>query len=72
VGATTLEANAALRYIVGLDSGERYEEFLTRPAKEAIETPTREQIAKLDRKSMKKGNNQDWSIRTIPTPASPR
>jgi hypothetical protein len=51
VNATTLEANAALRSIVRRDTGERYEEFLTRLAKEGgIETPTREQLAKLDRK----------------------
>ena len=43
------------------DTGERYEEFLTRLAKESgIETPTREQIAKLDRRRTKKGNNDDW------------
>jgi transposase len=59
--ATTLEANAALRSIVRRDSGERYEEFLTRLAKESgIETPTREQLAKLDRKRLKKGSNEDW------------
>jgi transposase len=54
VDATTLEANAALRSIVRRDTGERYEEFLTRLAKESgIETPTREQLAKLDRKRPK-------------------
>jgi len=59
--ATTLEANAALRSIVRRDTGERYEEFLTRLAKESgIETPTREQLAKLDRKRPKKGSNDDW------------
>src|SRR6202042_1867681 len=61
VDATTLEANAALRSIVRRDTGERYEEFLLRLAKESgIETPTREQLAKLDRKRKKKGNNDDW------------
>src|SRR5271170_3463435 len=61
VDATTLEANAALRSIVRRDSGERYEEFLTRLAKESgIETPTREQLTKLDRKRAKKGSNEDW------------
>jgi transposase len=35
VDATTLEANAALRSIVRRDTGERYEEFLTRLAKES-------------------------------------
>ena len=58
----TLEANAALRSIVRRDTGERYEEFLTRLAKESgIETPTREQLAKLDRKRPKKGSNDDWT-----------
>src|SRR5207245_3126966 len=61
VDATTLEANAALRSIVRRDTGERYEEFLIRLAKESgIETPTREQLAKLDRKRAKKGSNDDW------------
>src|SRR5258705_4287290 len=60
--ATTLEANAALRSIVRRDTGERYREFLTRLAKESgIETPTREQLAKLDRKRPKKGSNDDWT-----------
>src|SRR5216684_306383 len=62
VDATTLEANAALRSIVRRDTGERYEEFLTRLAKESgIETPTREQLAKLDRKRPRKGSNDDWT-----------
>ena len=62
VDATTLEANAALRSIVRRDTGERYEEFLMRLAKESgIETPTREQLAKLDRKRPKKGSNDDWT-----------
>ena len=62
VDATTLEANAALRSIVRRDTGEKYEEFLTRLAKESgIETPTKEQLAKLDRKRPKKGSNDDWT-----------
>jgi transposase len=62
VDATTLEANAALRSIVRRDTGERYEEFLTRLAKESgMDTPTREQLAKLDRKRPKKGSNDDWT-----------
>ena len=62
VDATTLEANVALRSIVRRDTGERYEEFLTRLAKESgIETPSREQLAKLDRKRPKKGSNDDWT-----------
>jgi transposase len=61
VDATTLEANAAFRSIVRRDTGEPYEEFLKRLAKESgIETPTREQLAKLDRKRAKKGSNDHW------------
>jgi transposase len=61
IDGTTLEANAALRSIVRRDSGEAYEEFLTGLAKESgIETPTREQLAKLDRKRPRKGSNEDW------------
>ena len=61
VDATTLEANAALRSIVRRDTGEQYNDFLTRLAQESgIDTPTREQLAKLDRKRPKKGSNQEW------------
>ena len=62
VDATTLEANAALRSIVRRDSGESYEEFLRGLAAESgIETPTREQLAQLDKKRKNKGSNQDWT-----------
>ena len=62
IDATTLEANAALRSIVRRDSGEGYQEFLTRLAKESgIATPTREDLARLDRKRARKGSNQDWT-----------
>jgi transposase len=61
VDGTTLEANAALRSIVRRDTGQGYDDFLKDLAKESgIETPTREQLAKLDRKRKKKGNNDDW------------
>src|SRR4051812_38356024 len=61
IDGTTLEANAALRSIVRRDSGEAYEDFLKGLARESgIETPTREQLAKLDRKRAKKGSNDDW------------
>ena len=43
IDATTLEANAALRSSVRRDSGETYQEFLTRLAQASgIETPTRD------------------------------
>jgi transposase len=61
IDGTTLEANAALRSIVRRDTGVGYDEFLKDLAKESgIETPTREQLAKLDRKRKKKGSNDDW------------
>ena len=62
VDATTLEANAALRSIVRRDTGERYDEFLKRLAVESgIETPTKEQLAQLDKKRKNKGSNDDWT-----------
>jgi transposase len=62
IDATTLEANAALRSIVRRDSGESYPEFLTKLAQESgIATPTREELARLDRKREKKSSNQDWT-----------
>jgi transposase len=62
IDATTLEANAALRSIVRRDTGESYHEFLTKLAQASgIETPTREDLAKLDRNRKHKGSNQDWT-----------
>jgi transposase len=61
IDATTLEANAALRSIVRRDTGESYEEFLRGLAlASGIETPTREDLARLDRRRAKKGSNQEW------------
>ena len=61
IDATTLEANAAMRSIVRRDSGESYQEFLTRLAKESgIETPTREDLVKLDKTRKNKASNDDW------------
>jgi len=61
IDATTLEANAAMRSIVRKDTGESYEKFLTGLAKASgIETPTREQLAKLDKKRKNKAGNDDW------------
>jgi len=61
IDATTLEANAAMRSIVRNDTGESYNEFLTKLAKASgIDTPTREDLAKIDRKRKKKGSNDDW------------
>ena len=61
VDATSLEANAALRSIVRRDTGEAYSDFLTRLAKASgIDTPTREDLARLDKNRPGKGSNQDW------------
>ena len=61
IDATTLEANAAMRSIVRRDTGERYQEFLTRLAAESgIKTPTREALARLDRRRKKRTSNKDW------------
>lgn len=61
IDATTLEANAALRSIVRRDNGQSYEEFLKELAKQSgIATPTREDLARVDRKRKKKGSNDEW------------
>ena len=61
VDSTTLEANAAMRSIVRRDTGQAYEDYLTELAKASgIETPTRQDIAKTDKKRPKKGSNKDW------------
>jgi transposase len=62
IDATTLEANAALRSIVRRDTGETYEAYLTALAKASgIGTPTRADLARLDRRRKKKGANRDWT-----------
>ena len=61
IDAKTLEANAAMRSIVRRDTGESYREFLTRLATASgIKTPTRETLARLDRRRKKRTSNQDW------------
>jgi transposase len=61
IDATTLEANAAMRSIRRRDDGRCYEEYLKELAQaEGLENPTREQLARLDRKRKKKGSNQEW------------
>jgi transposase len=62
IDATTLEANAALRTIVRRDTGESYQDFLRKLAQASgIETPTRVDLARLDRQRKKKGSNDDWT-----------
>lgn len=66
VDASTMEANAALRTIVRRDNGETHREMLTRMAKESgIETPTTEDLIRLDRKRRDKTlSNADWQSPT--------
>jgi transposase len=67
IDATTLEANAAMRSIVRRDTGASYDAYLTTLAQAAgIAEPTREELARFDRKRKKKGSNQDWT-----SPADP-
>jgi transposase len=67
IDATTLEANAAMRSIRRRDDGRKYEEYLKGLAQaEGMEEPTREQLARLDRKRKKKASNQDWTSPSDP------
>lgn len=61
IDGTTLEANAAMRSIVRNDNGQGYQEFLQGLAQASgIQTPTREDLARLDRQRKNKASNQDW------------
>jgi transposase len=61
IDATTLDANPALRSLVRRDTGESYQDFLTKLAQASgIETPTRADLARIDRKRRKKGSNDAW------------
>src|SRR5450631_4950777 len=67
IDATTLEANAAMKSIVRQDNGQSYNEYLKELAQAAgMENPTREQLARLDRKRKKKGSNQEWKSPSDP------
>jgi transposase len=67
IDATTLEANAAMRSIVRRDTGESYPEFLTRlAAASGIKTPSREALARLDRRRKKRTSNKDWESPSDP------
>jgi hypothetical protein len=62
IDATTLEANAALRSIVRRDTAESCQDLLTTLAQASgIETPTRADLVRIDRKRTKKGANKDWT-----------
>src|SRR3954452_3076025 len=68
VDASTMEANAALRAIVRRDTGEGYREMLERMAQESgIETPTAEDLIRLDRhRTGKRLSNDEWVSATDP------
>ncbi len=67
IDATTLEANAAMKSIVRRDNGQSYNEYLKDLAKAAgMDEPTREELARMDRKRKKKGSNDEWT-----SPADP-
>jgi len=68
VHASTMEAHAALKTIVRRDTGESYRKRLVRMTRESgIESPTDEELARLDRKRKGKTlSNKDWQ-----SPADP-
>ncbi len=73
VDATTLEANAAMRSIVRRDTGESYQKFLTRLATTSgLKTPSREALARLDRRRKKRTSNAEWVNRRTRMPRSRR
>ena len=61
IDATTLEANAAMRSIVRRDTSDGYEDFLRKLAEESgVSSPTREELARLDKNRKKTTSNRDW------------
>jgi len=61
IDATLLKANAAMRSIVRRDTGASYQQFLIDLAQASgIETPTREDLIKLDKTRKNKASNDDW------------
>jgi transposase len=73
IDATTLEANAALRSIVRRDTGESYQDFLTKLAQASgIETPTRTDRAGWTGSGRRRARTTTGRIRTISTRRSPR
>jgi transposase len=68
VDSTTLEANAAMKSIERKDSGEDWQEYLTRLAKESgIENPTAEDLRRFDKnRPDKKVSNDEWQSPTDP------
>jgi transposase len=62
IDATTLAANASMKSLVRRDTGQGYDDYLRQLAQaEGLENPTKEQLARLDRKRKKKASNDDWT-----------
>jgi transposase len=62
IDATTVEANASMKSLVRRDTGQSYDDYLRQLAQaEGLENPTKEQLARLDRKRKKKASNDDWT-----------
>jgi transposase len=68
VDATTLEANAAMKSITRKDTGEDWQDYLRRLAKEAgIDNPTAEELRRFDRNRPDKGvSNEEWQAPADP------
>lgn len=67
VDSTYLRADASMRAIVRRETGEVYQEYLERLAKEAgIEEPTAEDTRRLDKKRQKRTSNKEWVSSTDP------
>src|SRR5450631_4902089 len=62
IDATTLAANASMKSLVRRDTGQTYDDYMRQLAQsEGLEQPTKEQLARLDRKRKKKASNDDWT-----------
>lgn len=62
IDTITLEANAALRSIVRRDTRQHCQDFLTKLTHAtSTETPTRVDLARIDRKPKRKGSTDDWT-----------
>ena len=65
VDSTTLEANAAMKAIVRRDTGEDWQEYVTRLMQEegvidAEHEPSDEELRRYDKKRKKKVSNEEW------------
>ena len=62
IDGTMLQANASMRGIVRRDTGDGYQEYLRRLARESgTRTPSREDLQRFDRKRKKKTSNEEWT-----------